>query len=132
MLHTLIFDFCLTMAKCLWRTGSIWPAPYLDTSHAMMVRSNYVWKYYIIILRVQSLFLYPWITFLWYVCTSYWYNVTATFRSRLLLRRNFITSQSVYLLAQMISFSDDVRITLNYGNCWNVGIAYGIYVIKWS
>ena len=32
----------------------------------------------------------------------------------------------------MVSFFDDVRITLNYGNCWNVWIVYGSYVIKSS
>ena len=32
----------------------------------------------------------------------------------------------------MVSFFDNVRITLNYGNCWNVWIAYRSYAIKWS
>ena len=73
-----------------------------------------------------------WITFLWYVCITYWNNVTATFRFRLLLRRNFIMSQLRYSFVRMVSFFDDVRITLNYGNCWNVWIVYGSYVIKWS
>ena len=27
---------------------------------------------------------------------------------------------------------DDVRITSNHENCWNVSILYGSYVIKWS
>ena len=27
---------------------------------------------------------------------------------------------------------DDVRITLNYGNCWNTWIVCASYVIKWS
>ena len=29
-------------------------------------------------------------------------------------------------------FFENVRITLNYGNSWNVWITYGSYVIKWS
>ena len=71
-------------------------------------------------------------TFLLHVCITYWNNVTATFRFRLLLRRNFLTSQLRYLFVRMISFFDDVIITLNYRNCWNVWIVYGSYVIKWS
>ena len=39
------------------------------------------------------------------------------FRFRLLLRHDFILSQLRYLFVQMVSFFDDVRITLNYGNC---------------
>ena len=73
-----------------------------------------------------------WITFLGYVCITYWNNVTVTFCFRLLLRRNFFTSKLSYLFTQMVSFYDDVRIKLNYGNCWNVWILYGSYVVKWS
>ena len=68
-------------------------------------------------------------TFLWYVCTTYWNNATATFRFHFLLRLNFFTSQLRYLFVQMVSFFDNVRITLNYGNCWNVWIVSESYVI---
>ena len=73
-----------------------------------------------------------WITLLWYVCITYWNNVTATFHFSLLLRHNFITSQLRYLFVQFFSFFDDVRITLNYGNCQNLWIVYGSYIMKWS
>ena len=73
-----------------------------------------------------------WITFLWCVCITYWNNVTATFRFRFLLRRNFFTSQLCYLFFQIVSLSDDVKITLNYENWWNVWILCGNYLIKWS
>ena len=94
----------------------------------LLVRSHYLRKHDTITLVLGPHF---WITFLWYVCITYWNKVTATFRFCLLLRRNFITSQLRYLFVQMVSFFDDFRITLNYGNCWNVWIAYGNYVIKW-
>ena len=54
----------------------------------LLVRSNYLRKSDTITLRVWSSFS---IIFLWYVCIKSWNNVTATFRFRLLLRRNFIT-----------------------------------------
>ena len=44
----------------------------------------------------------------------------------LLLRDNFITSQLRCLFVQMVSFLDDVRITLHYGNCWNLWIVYEV------
>ena len=72
-----------------------------------------------------------WITFLC-DCITYWNNLTAMFRFRLLLRCNFITSQLRFLFVQMVSFFDDVRITLDYGNCKNVWIVYGSYILKWS
>ena len=42
-----------------------------------------------------------------------------------------------YVTITLFNFSnryvlDDVRITLNYGNCWNLWIVCGTYVIKWS
>ena len=41
-------------------------------------------------------------------------------------------SQLCYLFVQRVTFFDDVRIMLNYANCWNVSIVYESYVIKWS
>ena len=35
-------------------------------------------------------------------------------------------------LFNWFSFFENVRITLNYGNSWNVWITYGSCVIKWS
>ena len=69
--------------------------------------------------------------FSWYVCITYWNNVTPMFCFHLSLWRIFITSQLHYLFVQRITFFDDVRITLNYGNCWNVWITYRSYAIKW-
>ena len=89
----------------------------------LQVRSNCVRKYNTIPLRVGSSFL---ITFFWYICITNWNSVTVY----LSLWRAFITSQLRFLFVQMVTFFDDVRITLNYGNCWNVWIVYGSYVIK--
>ena len=78
-------------------------------------RFNYVQKYDTVSLCVGSSF--------WYVCITYWNY----FRLPLPLRHNYV----IYLF-KVLSFFDDVIITLNYGNCWNVWIVYGSYVIKWS
>ena len=91
----------------------------------LMVRSNYVRKYDTTTLRVGS-------SFSWHLSRTNWNNVTATFCFGLSLWHTFIMSQVRYLFVQRVTFSDDFRITLNYGSCWNVYIVYGSYVIKWS
>ena len=68
-----------------------------------------------------------WITFLWYICITYWNNIAVG----LSLWRTSMTSQLHYLFVETVRFFDDVRITLNYGDCWNVWIVYRSYV-KWS
>ena len=73
-----------------------------------------------------------WIPFLWYVCITYWNNVIAMFHFRLSLLHTFIASELRYVSVQMVSFFDNVRITLNCGNCWNLWILNGSDVIKWS
>ena len=72
-----------------------------------------------------------WITFVWYVCITYWNNVTATFRFCLSLWHTFIISQLHYIFVERVAFSPDVRIKLNYWNCRNVWTVYGSYVLKW-
>ena len=81
-------------------------------------------KYDTITLRVGS-------SFVWYVCITYWNNVTATFRFCLSLWHTFIISQLHYIFVERVAFSPDVRIKLNYWNCRNVWTVYGSYVLKW-
>ena len=73
-----------------------------------------------------------WITFSWFVSTTYWNISTVAFRFRLSLWHTFITSQLDYLLVQRVTYFDHVRITLKYENCWNVCIVYERYLIKQS
>ena len=80
-------------------------------------------------MRVGSSF---WDYFLWYACILYWNNVTIAFHFCLSLWRTFIPSQLHYLYVQRTTYFVDVKIVLSYGNCWNVWISYGSYIVKWS
>ena len=91
----------------------------------LLVRSNFVRKCDTIYLLVGS-------SFLDYVYKTYWNNFTATFHLRLPLWLILITSQLRHSFVQRVTFLDDVRTILNYGNSWNMWIPYGSYVIKWS
>ena len=90
----------------------------------LLVRSYYVRKYDTVTLRVGSSFLDSFFVVRLHKVLKIIF--------RLLLWRTFITLELRYLFVQKVTFFDDVRITLNYGNCWNLWIVYGSYVIKWS
>ena len=96
----------------------------------LLVCSSYVRKYDTITLCVWSSFLDY--SFVVHLCNilKYWHYSYVSFSFVIATSFYYVTIR--YLFVQIISFFDDVRITLNCGNCWNVWIVYGSYVIKWS
>ena len=98
-------------------------------ARCLLVRSNEVRKYDTITLRVGSSFLDSFFVVRLHNVLKY---VIAMFHFRLSLWHTFIASELRYVSVQMVSFFDNVRITLNCGNCWNLWILNGSDVIKWS
>ena len=97
---------------------------------SLLVCSHYIRKYDTITLCVWSSFLDY--SFVVHLCNilKYWHYSYVSFSFVIATSFYYVTIR--YLFVQIISFFDDVRITLNCGNCWNVWIVYGSYVIKWS
>ena len=90
----------------------------------LLVRSNYARKYDTI-LRVGS-------SFLDYFFVGHLHNVLKKSYSPFVIVTYFYCIKVTLFIFSNDYVSNDVRVMLNYGNCWNLWIVCGSYVIKWS
>ena len=95
----------------------------------LLESSNYERKYDTITLRIWFSF-----TFLWYVSMTYFYHlniITLQLRLFVIVIYFYYVTITLFICLKGYIF-DEVGITLNYENCWNVWIVHANRVIKCS